>query len=49
MQGPELSLVERGKRAISVEKLWRLSVLYERSSDWLLGLTDDPVPRWRKP
>ena len=36
---------ERGTRDIPTDVLIRLAELYKTSTDYLLGLTDDPAPR----
>jgi len=40
----QYSRYERGVRAIPVDLLIRLAVLYKTSTDYLLGLTDNPKP-----
>lgn len=39
-----LSLIERGDRNAGVEVLAALATVLQTSSDYLLGLTDDPTP-----
>lgn len=34
--------IEHGRRAISIETLIKMANFYEVSTDWLLGLTDNP-------
>ncbi len=41
---PALSLVETGKRGISIEIAKKLSEFFNVSVDYLLGNTDDPTP-----
>ncbi len=36
---------ERGARDIPTDALIKLAKLYKTSTDYLLGLTDDPAPR----
>ena len=38
------SLYESGKRQISTHLLIRLALLYHTSTDYILGLTDNPIP-----
>ena len=40
------SRYERGQRNPSVETAYVLARLYHVSMDYLLGITDDPQPRW---
>ena len=42
------STYETGKRQIPVNYLIKLAVLYNTSLDYLVGLTNDPVPYERK-
>ena len=45
MHQTQYSLYERGAREIPVPVLIRLAKLYKTSTDYLLGLTDDPAAR----
>lgn len=38
---------ETGKREMPVKYYIKLATLYKVSVDYLLGLTDDPSPRWK--
>ncbi len=38
---------ELGQRDIPTEVLIRLARFYRVSADYLLGMTDDPRPRWK--
>ena len=40
----QYSKIETGRSDISGDKLRRLSVFYNISADYILGLTDDPRP-----
>jgi len=40
-----ISTIESGARGTSVEKLIELAVYFQVSTDYLLGITDDPT--WR--
>ncbi len=40
-----ISTIESGKRGTSIEKLIELAYTFRVSTDYLLGITDDP--RWR--
>jgi len=40
-----ISTIESGSRGTSVEKLIELAVYFQVSTDYLLGITDDPA--WR--
>lgn len=42
---PQYSLYERGVRDLPTTALITLARLYKTSTDYLLGLTDDPTPR----
>ena len=42
------SLYELGKRDIPTETLIKLAQFYNTSTDYILGLTDDPTPSVRK-
>lgn len=42
----QYSLYEKGKRTIPVEYLIELAKTYEVSTDYILGLTNDPTPKW---
>jgi len=46
----DYSKIERGERYLTVEQAKRLSLLYDTSIDFILGITDEerPYPR-RKP
>jgi transcriptional regulator with XRE-family HTH domain len=37
--------LEHGRRAISIETLIKMANFYEVSTDWLLGLSDNPKRR----
>ena len=39
-----ISKIESGQRAVSVELLAKLACFFDTSSDYLLGLVDDPAP-----
>lgn len=41
---PQYSLYERGVRDLPTDILLKLAQLYDTSTDYLLGLTDDPAP-----
>ena len=41
-----ISEIERGNRATSAERIVLICEHYHVSADYLLGLTDDPEPRW---
>ena len=45
MQQTQYSRYERGTRDIPTDVLIKLAELYTTSTDYLLGLTDDPAPR----
>lgn len=40
-----ISTIENGKRGTSIEKLIELAYVFRVSTDYLLGITDDPA--WR--
>jgi transcriptional regulator with XRE-family HTH domain len=40
-----ISEIENGKREVRTDTLRRLAMTLETSSDYLIGLTDDPKPR----
>ena len=42
---PDLSLLERGKKHVWVDTLFRLAETLNISADYLIGLSDDPTPR----
>ncbi|MBQ7715287.1 MAG: helix-turn-helix transcriptional regulator [Clostridia bacterium] len=42
MKQPQYSRYERGERDIPTDVLIRLALLYKTTSDYILGLTDDP-------
>ncbi|MBQ6540637.1 MAG: helix-turn-helix transcriptional regulator [Oscillospiraceae bacterium] len=44
MQQPQYSRYERGLRDIPSDILIRLALLYHTSTDYILELTDNPVP-----
>ena len=44
MKQPQYSRYERGLRDIPTDILIRLAKLYKTSTDYLLGLTDNPKP-----
>ena len=41
----QVSDMEHGKTTTSMSRLYQLAQYFEVSSDYLLGLTDDPAPR----
>ena len=45
MQQTQYGRYERGTRDIPTDILIKLAKLYNTSTDYLLGLTDDPAPR----
>ena len=44
MKQPQYSRYERGLRDVPTDILIRLTHLYKTTSDYILGLTDDPRP-----
>ena len=44
MKQPQYSRYERGVRDVPTDVLIRLARLYKTSTDYILGLTDDPRP-----
>ncbi|MBQ8893534.1 MAG: helix-turn-helix transcriptional regulator [Clostridia bacterium] len=48
MKQPQYSRYERGLRDIPTDILIRLARLYNTSTDFLLGLTNDPRPSHKK-
>lgn len=42
----QVSEIERGNRTTSAERIALICQHYGVSSDYLLGLTDDPVPKY---
>ena len=46
VSGGHISEIERGNRTTSPERIALLCEHYHVSADYLLGLTDDPEPRW---
>ncbi|MBQ6708660.1 MAG: helix-turn-helix transcriptional regulator [Clostridia bacterium] len=44
MKQPQYSRYERGLRDIPTDILIRLAKLYQTSTDYILGLTDNPKP-----
>ena len=44
MKQPQYSRYERGERDVPTDILIRLARLYRTSTDYLLGLTNDPTP-----
>ena len=42
----QLSLYETGKRQMKTDQITILAKLYKVSTDYLLGLTDDPKGSW---
>ena len=42
----QISEMEKGSTSTTVEKVVILCEHFQVSSDYLLGLTDDPAPRW---
>lgn len=45
----DYSKIERGKRNMSFEQCKRIALALGTSMDYLVGLTDDPVPHPRNP
>jgi len=43
----QVSEIERGNRTTSAERIALICLHYGVSADYLLGLTDDPVPKYR--
>ena len=48
MKQPQYNRYERGLRDIPTDILIRLAYLYKTSTDYILGLTDNPSPYRRK-
>ena len=44
MKQPQYSRYERGIRDIPTDILIRLALYYKTSTDYILGLTNDPLP-----
>lgn len=44
----QYGLYEKGKREIPIEKLIKLAIYYNTSTDYILGLTDEKKPYPRK-
>ena len=42
----QISEIENGNHTTSAERIVLLCEHYHVSADYLLGLTDDPAPRW---
>jgi len=42
-----ISEIERGNRTTSAERIALICAHYGVSADYLLGLTDDPVPKYK--
>ena len=42
----QISEIENGHHTTSAERIALLCEHYHVSADYLLGLTDDPTPRW---
>lgn len=42
----QISEIERGNRSTSAERIALICEHYKVSADYLLGLTDDPVPKY---
>ena len=42
----QISEIENGNHTTSAERIVLLCEHYHVSADYLLGLTDDPTPRW---
>lgn len=42
----QYQLYESGKRKLPIDKLIELCKYYNVSSDYILGLTNDPKPNW---
>ena len=49
MSQPQYFRYEQGYRDIPTDILIRLADLYQTSTDYILGLTDDPVPPKKAP
>ena len=45
LSGKAISTIESGARGTSIDKLIELAYLFHVSTDYLLGITDDPA--WR--
>jgi len=43
----QISEIERGNRTTSAERIALICEHYGVSADYLLGLTDDPVPKYK--
>ncbi len=48
MKQPQYSRYERGLRDVPTDVLIRLAQLYMTSTDYILGLTNNPTPYQRK-
>ena len=48
MKQPQYSRYERGERDIPTDVLIRLAKLYKTTTDYILGLTDDPSKKSTK-
>lgn len=48
MKQPQYSRYERGVRDIPTDVLIRLAKLYKTTTDYILGLTDDPTVFYNK-
>ncbi len=48
MKQPQYSRYERGLRDVPTSVVIRLAKLYKTSTDYLLGLTNDPTPYSQK-
>ena len=46
---PNLNRIEHGRQSIYIERLADLAQALETTTDYLLGLTDDPTPLAKRP
>lgn len=42
------SYIETGIQQLTDDLIIKLAVFYKTSTDYLLGLTDDPTPHWKQ-
>ena len=42
------SYIETGIQQLTDDLIIKLAVFYNTSTDYLLGLTDDPTPHWKQ-